>query len=342
MDRAIFSFFDNLPTAVLFIAIAVGIYTLSKGADILITQAVLISDNLGVSKIIIGATVISLGTTLPETAVSVTAAIRGQPGLALGNGVGSFIANTGFILGVAAIIGTIPIDKNLIKRQGVFKLLSVLLLLGASMPFFRVMGRGNISRISGVVFIVALAIYGYFSVRWSGKRTNGNNTGLPEIENKNKGKNRTVITVLKLAAGFTLVIASSRILIQSVEITAARLGIPESIIAATLVAFGTSLPELMTAINSVRRGHGEIALGNIIGANILNILFVIGVSATVSKGGLEIPQGYYHIQFPALLLMMILFFVFAMTKKEQIGKTKGVILVGTYAVYILASYLLPG
>jgi len=360
MDKLIYDILNYFPTLVLILIVAATIFTLGKGADILVDQSVILSVKWGVPKIIIGATIISIGTTLPESTVSVMAALKGQSGLALGNGIGSVIANTGLILGLAAVLGMIPIDKNLIKRQGLVKIGSIILFLIVTFPLMGISAGGSVSRIWGVIFLVLLTIYMVFSVKWAkggpkpvkhanyeksvtkGYMDVSNDVYTSEIDIEVPDTDKSVpIVFLKLILGIAIVVASSKILIQSVEITAMRIGIPESIIAATLVAFGTSLPELMMAINSVRRGHGELALGNVIGANILNILFVVGAAAAVSKGGLEVPINYYFLQFPALLIMGILFLVFTTRKKGYLTKIQGVIFIGTYVIYTILNFVLP-
>lgn len=360
MDRILYDILNYLPTLVLVAIVAITIYTLGKGADILVDQSVILSIKWGVPKIIIGATIISIGTTLPETTVSVMAAIKGQSGLALGNGIGSVIANTGLILGIAALIGTVPIDKTLIKRQGFVKAGTIVLFLIITFPFFGLTTGGSVSRIWGIVFLVLLTVYLFFSVRWAKggqKAAKGKDyrksvsdgfmdvsddiyTADNNLDAQDTDKHIALIFV-KLAAGIVLVVVSSKILIQSVEITAIRIGIPESVIAATLVAFGTSLPELMMSVNSVRRGHGELALGNVIGANILNILFVIGAAAAVSKGGLAVPVNYYYLQFPVLLLMGILFLGFCAGRKGYLTKIQGTIFVFIYLIYTVLNFVLP-
>jgi cation:H+ antiporter len=145
---------------------------------------------------------------------------------------------------------------------------------------------------------------------------------------------------MKLTIGVTAVILSSKVLIPSVEITAIRIGIPQSIIAATLVAFGTSLPELVTAITAVRKGHGELAVGNIMGADILNVLFVIGMSASVTAKGLAVPVEFYTLQIPAMLVILATFRFFATRKGEDISRGEGLVLFGMYAVYLGLNTLL--
>jgi cation:H+ antiporter len=117
-----------------------------------------------------------------------------------------------------------------------------------------------------------------------------------------------------------------------------RIGIPQSIIAATLVALGTSLPELVTAITAVRKGHGELAVGNVVGADILNVLFVVGSAAAVTSGGLAVPASFYKLQIPTMLIILIIFRLFSRGKKEQITKIEGLTLLLIYVVYIVLSY----
>ena len=143
---------------------------------------------------------------------------------------------------------------------------------------------------------------------------------------------------LKLLFGIAVVIISSKILIPAVELSAVRIGIPQSIIAATLVAFGTSLPELTTAVTAVKKGHGELAVGNIVGADILNILFVIGASASVTPEGLEVPVNFYKLQIPTMLILLITFRFFSKKHNNNITKKEGITLLGIYIIYIILNF----
>ncbi len=313
--------------------IAATLYTLGKGADLLVEEAVSLSVRWGVPKMIIGATIVSLGTTVPETTVSVMAALQGNPDLALGNAIGSIIVDTGLILGIAAILGRVPIDQGTINRQGRMQIGAALLLSVVSLPFLSRTGNGNISQLVGFIFLILLVGYIVMSIRWA-KGTHVTPTEL-HVENK-----PVILILLKLFAGIAIIIVSSKLLIPSVEITAIRVGIPQSIIAATLVAFGTSLPELMTAIASVRKGHGELAVGNIIGADILNVLFVTGSAAAVTVGGLDVPVDFYKLQIPAMLVILTTFRIFAKSKENLISRKEGLVLVTMYGVYLVLNYTL--
>jgi len=308
---------------------------LSKGADILVDEAVSLSIRWGIPKMIIGATIVSLGTTLPEATVSVMAAVKGNPDLALGNAIGSIIADTGLIIGISALIGRLPVDKSVVNRQGKIQLLAGFLLAIVALPIFSRTSQGNISQITGGIFLLLLSAYILITIHWS-------RTAHGAMDQLQEDGVPLSIVMLKLIIGVFLVIVSSQILISSVEITAVRIGIPQGIIAATLVAFGTSLPELITCVTAVRKGHGEIAIGNVVGADILNVLFVIGSSALVTKGGLDVPVVFYRLQIPAMLIILTAFRIFTSKAEEgeEINKTEGMVLFGMYAIYIALNYVM--
>lgn len=331
MEAIIHSYLNSFPTLVLVAIVAATLYTLGKGADILVDEAVSLSVHWGVPKMIIGATIVSLGTTLPEASVSVLAAINGNPDLALGNAIGSIIVDTGLIIGLAALFGKLPVDELIIKRQGRIQFLAGLLLAIVCLPFFSGTGEGNISQIVGFIFLALLVTYIYISIKWA----KGSNTDNSEIHEE---KSPLWLQVVKMIIGVALIIFSSKVLIPSVEITAVRVGIPQSIIAATLVAFGTSLPELVTALTAVKKGHGELAVGNIVGADILNVLFVIGSAASVTVAGLNVPVNFYKLQIPAMLIILTAFRLFSTTKERQITKKEGSFLLIIYLVYLVLNY----
>ncbi len=347
MDAFIYGSLSALPTIVLALIVAAMLYVLSKGADILVNQAVRLSIRWGVPKMIIGATIVSLGTTLPEMTVSVLAAANGNPDLALGNAIGSIISDTGLIIGLAALIGYLPVDRAIVCRQGRWQVAAGFMLAFASMPFFAE-GHGNISQWMGWIFIILLAFYIYFSIRWAKiplcnePETDARTFPLEDESASEKlpaeGKKPLAVQMMKLLGGIILVVVSSKVLIPTVEVTALRIGIPQSIIAATLVAFGTSLPELVTAITAVRKGHGELAIGNIVGADILNVLFVVGTAAAVTSGGLDVATDFFKLQIPTMLIILVVFRLFSRRKTGRITKTEGLVLLGIYAAYIILNY----
>ncbi|MDF1617933.1 calcium/sodium antiporter [Petrocella sp. FN5] len=331
MEEMYVHLLETLPTIVLIIIAIVSLTILSKSADFLVDEAVSLSIQWGIPKSIIGATIVSLGTTLPEASVSVLAAMQGNPHLALGNGVGSIIADTGLILGLAAIIGYLPIDQKTLNRQGRIQIGSAALLVVLALPMFGRNNEGIIHQWMGFLLLTLLIIYLYMMIRWAKNGTEG-------FEKLDVIKSPAIFQIAKLIFAISMVILSSKILIPSIELTAIRFGIPQSIIAATLVAFGTSLPELTTAIAAVRKGHGELAVGNIIGADILNVLFVVGAAAAVTSKGLAVDASFYKLQFPAMMIILLAFRRFAKSKDHRINKKEGFVLVSLYLTYIILSY----
>lgn len=332
MEILIHNFINGLPTIAIVGVIAAMLYTLSKGADIFVDEAVSLSVHFGIPKVIIGATIVSLGTTLPEASVSVMAAINGNPDLALGNAIGSIIVDTGLIIGLASLLGKLPVDQKTIDRQGKIQWLAVMLLAFVSLPFFSSQGVGNIHQWMGFFFLAILAAYIYISIKWS-------RADHSEMEAIHEEQSPLLLQLFKLAVGVAIVIVSSKVLIPAVEIGAYRVGIPQSIIAATLVAFGTSLPELVTAVTAVKKGHGELAIGNIVGADILNVLFVVGSAAAVTKGGLTVPTVFFKLQIPTMLVIVTAFRLFAKGNDHQINKKEGTFLIIIYLIYLTLNYI---
>ncbi|MDJ0881326.1 MAG: calcium/sodium antiporter [Gammaproteobacteria bacterium] len=327
---------SGLPTLALLMIIAVCIVMLSMGADWMIDGVVDLAERTGMPKIVIGATVVSLGTTLPEAFVSVMAAYMGNPGLALGNGVGSIIADTGLIFGLTCILAAVPVNRFILNRTGWVQVSSaVLLVLIAVGAYFFSDGTPKLERWVGFLFLSLLVVYLYVTYLWSKQGSDIMEIeGLPEHELMSVGKSWFLIIM-----GLTLVIVGARILVPSASEIAVRLGVPEDVIAATMVAFGTSLPELMTAIAAVRKGHPEITVGNIVGADVLNVLFVIGAASAAAP--LLIPMNFYYFHFPAMLIILFSFRIFiSMNKAGQFYRWQGVWLLSVYAVYVILQYTL--
>lgn len=314
---------------------------LAKGADVLVEEAVNLSSRWGIPKALIGATIVSLGTTLPEAAVSVAAAIGGNSGLAMGNAVGSVITDCGLILGLAALIAPLPIERKTVNRQGWIQVGTGVLLVVAVFPFSSpstvFSGGGLLSQGTGFVFLGLLVAYMYSTIRFSRK---ADGETLDFAETVHESGDSGFVAFLKLGAGIALVIVSSQLLIPTVEEIATRIGVPEAVIAATLVAFGTSLPELVTALSAVRKGHGELALGNVIGADILNVLFVAGASAAVTRGGLLVEPRFFILLFPGMLCLFLAFRMGVYVSKGTLGRGFGVVMISIYGAVMLGSYLI--
>ena len=334
MEAWIHHIIQGLPLYALFIIIVVTLYTLGKGADWLVEEAVILSVRWGVPKVLIGATIVSLGTTTPEAAVSVLAAIKGNPDFALGNAVGSIICDTGLILGTAALIAPLPLNRRIVNRQGWLQLGAGVLLV-VSCLFVGTEGR-HLPQFMGFAFLVLLIAYLWQSIRWS--RDVDQDAVTEEVESA-EGNANAIFVVLKLVFAIAVVVASSWILIPAAKETAIRLHVPQSIIAASIVALGTSLPEFVTAVTAARRGHGELAVGNVIGADILNVLFVAGVSSAVTRGGLVAAPHFFFILFPTMLFILIVFRIGIFTSGDTLKRPFGVVLIAAYVAVMVVSYV---
>jgi len=329
------NFVQGLPVIVLLGVIVVCILVLSKGADWMIDGVVHLARRTGLPRIVIGATIVSLGTTMPEAVVSVMAAWMGNPGLALGNGVGSIIADTGLIFGLTCMLTVVPVNRFILNRTGWVQVGAATLLVIISLLALALMPEGPIlQRWVGFLFLALLGGYMYITYLWARQ---GSEAALAEevadiSELLSLGK-----CWLMLLGGLILVVLGARILVPSAAEIAQRMGVPEDVIAATMVAFGTSLPELMTAIAAVRKGHPEIMVGNIVGADVLNCLFVIGAAAAARP--LEIPANFFSFHFPAMILILYSFrgFIF-MNKDGRFRRWQGFWLFGIYLIYLILQY----
>ena len=326
------------PWPALVTTIIVAILILAKGADRLIANAVEVSFWWGVPRIVVGVTIVSLGTTAPEAAVSVLAAFQGQSGMALGNAVGSIICDTGLILGIACLIAPLPFDPLVVKRQGWVQFASGFLLVVACLPWTDPLAAfttgGSLPQTGGWVFLGLLALYMAWSVGLARQASAGEE--LPA----DAARVGLVRSVFGLVAALSVVVIASSFLIAAAAEIADRFGVPPSVIAATLVAFGTSLPELIVVVTATLRGHGELGIGNVIGADILNVLFVAGAAAAITPEGLAVDTSFFFVQFPAMLFILIVFRLGIWTARDgTFRRPFGFILLGTYLVVTVISYL---
>ncbi len=332
MEHALVQFVSDLSLLPLLGILVVCILVLSKGADWLIDAVVDMAKRTGLPHIVIGATIVSLGTTLPEAFVSVMAAWMGNPGLALGNGVGSIIADTGLVLGLACLLTRIPMNSFILNRTGWVQVgsatLLTLLALGAKVrnPELPILGLKV-----GLLFLLLLCLYIIASYYWA-------KAGGEQVVLGDDSQPRPLpLASLQLMGGLFLVVAGARVLVPTASATALQLGVPEDIIAATMVALGTSLPELVTAISSVRKGYPEIMVGNVVGADVLNCLFVIGAAATASP--LVVSPTFFTFHFPAMLLILYSLRIFiGLSHDGYFKRWQGAWMLGIYLAYILIQY----
>ena len=328
----------------LLVLVAIAIAALGKASDVVVEGASGIASGLGISKIVIGATIVSLGTTSPECAVSVLAAWSGEPGLALGNAVGSIIVDSGLIFGFGCLLTVLPADRFVLSRQGWTQFGSGVFLALLCYGFYLQAGdRAELGRSVGLIMLVALAGYMILSVRWSRSHPGSVDSGsagsgerLPENASS-IGRLAIPVTV-----GLIFVLLTSRVLICAViELADNHWNIPKVVIAATLIAFGTSLPELVIGMASIRRGHAELLVGNIVGADILNVLFVVGAAATAAplpivERSAQIPEIMLYIHLPTMLLILTIFrlYIYSASSRGSFRRWYGVPLLAIYVSYV--------
>lgn len=260
----------------------------------------------------------SLATSLPEFSVSVQAAYLGHPEIALGNAIGSVMANGGLALAVAAIIGvSIAVDRHILKSFGIFLIISAFISYAFAFDAF-------IGRIEGILLLFLLGGYYYYLVkREVSKRRQ-------EVRKEGSSDPKLKRILFFFIIGIVGVIISSRLIIWSGLWVAKILGVPEIIIGLTVIAIGTSLPEISTAISSALKGQGEIAIGNVLGANVLNILLIIGTAATVRP--IRVDPRTIAFTYPWMLLVVVAM-VLLMWHRHQLTRKKGVLLMGLYGIY---------
>lgn len=351
------SLYADRAQLLLIVLAVVAMTAVIKGADWLVEGAAGIAERLGMPKVIIGATIVSLGTTAPETAVSVLAAFSGNSGLALGNGIGSIIADTGLIFGLGCVLVALPADKFVLSRQGWVQFGSAALLAGLCWVLYYLNGpEAVIGRFFGIIFLLLLAWYLWISVRWAKQHNaaahipveHGSETveavGHPEAANLSTSK----LAIIGLI-GLAIVIAGGELLVGSVSELARQWSVPDAVIAGTIVAFGTSLPELVVGMTSLRKGHAELLVGNVIGADILNVLFVIGASAVAAPllvaydGATQQPTyAIVYIALPAMMAMLLYFrlCIFKANKDGHFSKWMGYPLLAGYVAYSIVSFWL--
>ncbi len=329
------SFFGNRSDVLLWLLAGGGIALLVFGADRAVSAAARLAASLGLSKVIIGATIVSLGTTTPEAVVSVKAAWEGNAGLALGNGVGSIICDTALIFGLGCVICRLPLDRFVLHRHGRLQLTAGVLLTATVLVLWAFSGDMQavvIPRTVGGLYLVLLIAYLYLSVRWSRQHPQILPTEAVKAAGPTARNLRASLGILAvLVIGLALIVGGSELLLGSVREICFRLEVPPAVIAVTLVAFGTSLPELVTAIAAIAKGHRELLLGNIIGADILNVLFVIGASAVAQP--LKVEPLFIWLLLPTMMLVLILFRLMIFTRGKTFPRWQGIPLLVIYVLF---------
>ncbi|HXK61584.1 MAG TPA: sodium:calcium antiporter [Acidobacteriota bacterium] len=349
--------FTPLSSWILILVLIASIFFLVKAADLLVEGASGLAYRLGIPQVIVGATVISLGTTTPECAVSVMAAWSGNSGLALGNAVGSVIADTGLIFGLGCLIKHLTADRFVLNRQGWIQVsVAVLLALLCYGTWIMNGEYAALGRPVGLLLLLLLAGYLCVSVRWARNHPQGMRGVVPEaMAGKAPGlpdtkevarRERPIWLLARILSGLIIVIFASHILILAVSELVLRWGVPQVVVASTIVALGTSTPELVIGLASVFKGHDEILVGNVIGADILNILFVTGASAVASPLFMfdqqaQVPAIFLILHLPVMLLILGIFrlCIFDASKRGRFSRWMGIPLLTVYVVYSVLQYV---
>lgn len=305
--------------AISIILIIIGMALVLWGADRLTDGAVAIAQRMNVPDIVIGLTIVAMGTSMPEFCVSFAGALKGTADLAVGNVVGSNIFNAMLIVGVAAMVAPMSILKSTVKKDIPFAVF-------ASLILFQLCLNNRITRIEAFVLLIMFAVFMIYTVMGA---KNGMPTASEEEAKKNKSKG-LFKDVFYVFAGLAALIVGSNIFVDNATEIAHLLGVSEAVIGLTIVAAGTSLPELATSIVAARKGQSAIAIGNVIGSNVFNILFIIGLTGVITPMQIV---GLTNIDFAVMLGSMLLLWLMSFTK-YTLSRWEGAVLAVLYVVYV--------
>ncbi len=333
-----FSVSDGLVFPIAIALFAVGLVLLIFGGDKFVDGAVGIAKKFGVPDLLIGATVVSIGTTLPEVLVSASAAAVGQSQTAYGNAIGSIICNTSLICAITIAFAPGFTDKKSMRVPSAFFFGSAILYAGVAIV------TGTFSRTIGIILLSIFAVYIGLQIKSAlVAMKNPLTDGAVVEEEEDEAETSVLINVIYLVIGAIAIAVGANLLVDNCTILAQKIGVPESVIALTLVALGTSLPELVTAITSLRKGHGALSLGNIIGANLFNLVFVSGLAITINPfavpaekliGGMN---ASLVVDIPVMFTVMLLLTLPGLIK-GKLYRWQGIALLCIYAGYCVFQF----
>ena len=296
--------------------IVIGIVLVLWGADRLTDGAVAVAEKMKMPQIVIGLTIVAMGTSMPEFCVSLISALKGTSDLAVGNIVGSNIFNTMLIVGVSALVAPMSIMKTTVRKDIPFALVASALLLIMCLD-------EDISRIDAAILFVMFLIFMYITLR--GAKAQG-----ADVEEKEKKPMATWLSVVWILVGLVCLIGGSNLFVDGATAVATKLGVSEAVIGLTIVAGGTSLPELATSVVSARKGNSGIAIGNVLGSNVFNILAILGLTGVITPMTLK---GITMTDLSMMVISIILIWLFSFTK-YKIGRWEGAILTVVFVGYI--------
>ena len=296
--------------------ILIGVIAVLWGADKFTDGAAAIARKMNIPEIVIGLTIVAMGTSAPELFTSVVSALKGSTGLALGNIVGSNIFNSLLIVGAAAAVAPIPISQVTIVKDIPFALVSSLLLTAVCLD-------GNLTRLDSLLLLIGFALFLAYTLQMA-------RNGTTE-DSKSETSQALWKNILFIIIGLACLIVGSNLFVNGASTVAEQLGISDAIIGLTIVAGGTSLPELATSIISARKGQSGLAIGNVVGSNVFNILAILGITGFISP--MRNLGGITTIDFTMLILSIILVWAMSFTK-HKIERWEGFTLIGIFALYL--------
>lgn len=297
--------------------VAAGVALLYYGGELLVNGAIRLAQGFGISPLIIGLTVVAFATSAPELAATLTAALQGAPDIAIGNALGSNVANLGLILGLSALLSPLTVKSSFIRREVAFMVLVTIMLY----PLF---ANGAVSRVEGGFLVLLLGTFLYGLLR---------EPGAAETQAvKEDGKERPLFfAALAVLAGLGLLVGGAQMLVTGASDLARAAGVPERVIGLTLVALGTSLPELATSLVAARRREADIVLGNVVGSNIFNLLCVLGFTALVHPIAVA-PQALaldFWVMLGITLVVLVMLLI-----GRSLTRLEGAILLSIYLGYV--------
>ena len=305
--------------------LSAGLVFLVKGADWFVDGAAGLAARFGIPQLVIGLTIVAIGTSAPEAAVSITSALKGNADITIGNIVGSNILNILIILGLSAVITTLAVAESTIRRETPFMILITVLLLGLGWD-------GTISFLDGMLFLVLFGIYLFYLFRMAQASYMVKAAG-GDLKEEGRQEQETDAPwwklVLGILIGLTCIILGSNLTVDAASAIARVLGLSERFIVLTIVALGTSLPELFTSVAAARKGNADIAVGNIVGSNVFNILFVVGLSSLI------IPVAFapaFRIDTLAALAAAVMLWVCCL-RTHKLQRWAGALMLAGYAAY---------
>ena len=318
-----------ISTVILFI---IGFILITKGADIFINCTVEIGKKTHVSELVLGATIVSFATTLPELTVSLCASINNQTTMSLGNAVGSIICNTGLILGLVAFISPFKVDRKMFLSKSTLLLISILGLVIVGLD-------GTVNEKDSIVLLIILAIFMYTNYKsvTSEKVSKRSVVNLQEKKNIDTKAGELLKIICLFLLGLVMMVVGSRLLVDNGSDIAKFIGIPQGIISLTIIALGTSLPELVSSLTAIRKKHHAISVGNVLGANILNITSVIALSSIPND--IPILSQNVNIDYP-FMIALILMLILPTIKKNKLYRFQGIMLLLLYGAYITTLYFM--